>query len=130
VSHCGSCKYDPQSIACYAATRPRLCELIHVMGRTDYAEIVDQLTLEPPPPPPVPDDLDFDFGQQSMTVDGESPPNPWQAARLARNACEHYARSCTGCDGGDCTRPDKAGPTDLAKCAACLGMPLPKRGAS
>lgn len=55
----------------------------------------------------------------------EAPPNPWRVAILAMRACPHHVRPACGCAGGDCMREDRAGPTNLARCAECLGMPLP-----
>lgn len=117
MRYCDGCRHKGTGAACYASTRPRLCELIHVHGRTDYAALVDRLTLAPA------------ASTSDRLADPGNPippsPSPWRVAILAMRTCPHHVRPACGCDGGDCARPDKAGPTNLARCAECLGMPLP-----
>lgn len=115
---CDDCKYRLWPVWCHAAKTGsvRVCELIHGHGRTDYAELVDRLTLAPAA------STSDQFADPNKMV---PPPNPWRTAILAMRACPHHVRPACGCDGGDCARPDKAGPTNLARCAECLGTPLP-----
>lgn len=82
------------------------------MGRVEFVAIVETKTLG----------TDHSVALNKMV---EAPPNPWRVAILAMRACPHHVRPACGCDGGDCTREDRAGPTNLARCAECLGMPLP-----
>lgn len=108
IPECDDCEYRLWPVWCHAATtgHRRFCDLAHKLGRADYAEIVERETLgrEPAKPPPA---------------------NPWLRASLAARECVHHRAGC-GCDGGRCVRPDKAGPTDFIRCAACLGIELPK----
>jgi len=53
-------------------------------------------------------------------------PSLWLRARAAVAACEHRAVPACGCSPAVCKRPDKTGPTDLVRCAACLGIDLPR----
>jgi len=50
---CDDCRYRLWPAWCHAAKTgsPRLCELIHRLGRADYAGLVDRLTTTPQPSP-------------------------------------------------------------------------------
>jgi hypothetical protein len=47
--NCDRCRFGSGGAACYASARPRLCVLIHDHGRTDYAALVESLTLNADP---------------------------------------------------------------------------------
>lgn len=53
------------------------------------------------------------------------PPSPWLVARQAAAACPDRRGPSCGCEGWECVRGGKAGPTDLSRCAGCLGIELP-----
>ncbi len=112
MRECDSCPWRLWPVRCYAARvgSVRLCQLRR--DRADYARIVEAKTLKPdvpPAPPSVP----------------PPPPSPWLLARRAAVACPDRRGPSCGCGGWECAREGKAGPTDLARCAACLGIELP-----
>ena len=107
MTECDDCVFRLWPVWCHAAQtgHARYCDLIHKLGRKDYAVVVESKTLGTEPKPP-------------------AAPSPWLAVVQARRDCPHFIRGC-GCDGGSCSREDKAGPTDLARCGECLGVELP-----